>query len=224
MYKIWCNIFKETKLWCSIDKFGIFRGTINLPFKDENENIKLIERPDWRFNLKPHWDINPWVYSKDLIKNEPHMYQGLVALDDCPIEVGGFCVVPGSVDFIHNWCKENPQPELSYRGSIPGSHKLAADDIQIPYLQNVPLRKGEIVIFDSGQVHCNFSNYSNKMRLFQFIRMLPATLVSERKDKYAARIILKKYRGKYNLENITLTPLARKLIGLDQWYYIYING
>jgi len=125
--------------------------------------------------------------------------------------------VPGSAAFIHNWCKENPPPELSYRGSIPGSHRLVADDIQIPYLQNVPLRKGEIVIWDSGQVHCNFPNYSNKMRLFQFIRMLPATYASQRKDKYAAGIILKKYRGKYNLEDITLTPLARKLINLDLW-------
>jgi len=87
MYKIWCNIFKETKLWCSIDKFGIFRGTVNLPFKDASENIELRERPEWRFNLKPHWDINPWVYSKELNNNEPRKYQGLVALDNCPVEV-----------------------------------------------------------------------------------------------------------------------------------------
>lgn len=39
--------------------------------------------------------LNPWMYSEALTRNPKafHWYQGIVAIDDCPEDVGGFCCV-----------------------------------------------------------------------------------------------------------------------------------
>jgi hypothetical protein len=73
-----------------------------------------------------------------------------------------------------------------------------------------------MVIWNSSQLHCNFSNNSSKMRLHQFIRMLPATDQSVRKDRYSAPVILK--RAKFHkIEEIKLTELGKKLVGVSRW-------
>jgi ectoine hydroxylase-related dioxygenase (phytanoyl-CoA dioxygenase family) len=41
------------------------------------------------------------------------------------------------------------------------------------HTQRIPLRKGEMVIWNTAQAHANFANYSNKLRLIQFVRMMP---------------------------------------------------
>ncbi len=130
IYKVFCHIFGEKRLWCSIDKWGIFRGTKGLKFEDDAGHIIEMDRPDWRYQLRPHWypffpesnfirDVNPWVHVKQMQAKEWPMYgvlvphagsndsnQGLVALDDCPEEVGGFQTVPGSANYLPLWCKD----------------------------------------------------------------------------------------------------------------------
>jgi hypothetical protein len=116
--------------------------------------IVLTERPDWRYQLRPHWDVNPWVYCKQVKAGEWKMYQGLVALDDCPEEVGGFQVlfqltsthkktVPGSANFLPTWCSEHKAPSMRAH-----SEPVPLSDPMVKYFQRVPLRKGEMVIWD----------------------------------------------------------------------------
>jgi len=85
------------------------------------------------------------------------------------------------------------------------------------YLQKVPLRKGELVIWDTGQVHCNFANYSNHPRLYQFIRMLPATQENQDEDKFSPRRIMKEKKYRDIDFSIITDPIGRKLVGLDEW-------
>ena len=142
LYKLYAHIFNETKLYCSIDNWGLFRGTKGLTFTreyfetwknekiakrkfyeekffEENgfappppdfpnfENYNIVEhdthvvmdRPDWRHNLKPHWDLNPWRFHEENTKNETQLFQSLVALVDCT-DNGSFSCVPGSHTFI----------------------------------------------------------------------------------------------------------------------------
>ena len=161
------------------------------------------------------------------------MYQSLVALEDCPEEVGGFYNTPGCIPFLKTWVSERRIPHRKWV-----SHRIPVDDPMVKYLQKVALRKGtergrkkvkerlthypivgEMVIFNTGQMHCNFPNTSNKCRLFQFIRMLPATIESQNKDRYAPRRIMaeKMYRHIDLNATVQLTPLGRKLVGLDAW-------
>jgi len=95
IYDIYCHLFQRKDLWCNIDNWGLFRGTKDLLFKDGDKEV-IMDRPDWRHNLKLHWDYNPWTLQKWMDKGDPELYQGLVALSDCPCEVGGFMAVPGS--------------------------------------------------------------------------------------------------------------------------------
>jgi ectoine hydroxylase-related dioxygenase (phytanoyl-CoA dioxygenase family) len=70
----------------------------------EAEAVKTtVDRPDWRWNLHPHWDWNPWVYQAMVDRGLPRMYQGIIALDDCPEEVGGHVTIPGSAAYLPHW-------------------------------------------------------------------------------------------------------------------------
>jgi len=197
----------------SVPKWGIFRGTKDLPFKNKFGDITYMDRPDWRHQLRPHWDLNPWIHCRDLERGDWPLYQALVALVDCPEEVGGFQTVPGSAKYLPTWCAEH-KPLWKNR-----SMQIPEDDPIRKYFQHIPLRKGEIVIFDGAQAHCNFANYSPKMRLFQFIRMLPAFKTCEDKDRFAPLRIIQQYPEKFETwkSEIKLTPLGRKLVGLDVW-------
>jgi len=214
IYKVFCEIFGETKLWCSIDKWGFMRATKDLLWLDDEGRPCKIDRPDWRKSLLPHWDCNPWVYVQMLHRKEPNMYQGLVALEDCPVEVGGFLSTPGCIRFLKTWTEERKTPHKKWI-----SHRIQINDPMVNHLQKVPLRKGELVIFDTGQLHCNFENNSSKYRLFQFIRMMPATRMSRDKDRFSPTRAMedKMYRHIDLNKTIKLTPLGRRLIGLDDW-------
>jgi hypothetical protein len=106
----------QTKLWCTIDKWGLMRGSKDLVWRQgtsrapsaadeasvETETM-TVDRPDWRWNLHPHWDWNPWVYQAMVDRGLPRMYQGIIALDDCPEEVGGHITIPGSAAYLPHW-------------------------------------------------------------------------------------------------------------------------
>jgi hypothetical protein len=70
IYKVFCEIFGEHRLWCTIDKWGVMRGTKNLQI---NGNVE--DRDQWRYELKLHWDANPWLLCEELKKGAPQRYQ-----------------------------------------------------------------------------------------------------------------------------------------------------
>lgn len=141
----------------------------------------------------------------------PHLYQGIIALADCPEEVGGFMCVPGITAFLPQWVKERaPVHDKWLLVRVPD------DDPMLGYVQKVPLRKGEMVIWDAGQAHGVFPNQSNKMRLYQFVRMMPAMKECEERDRFAARVVCNKY-AQFDIASVPLTALGRKLVGLDEW-------
>ena len=44
----------------SIDRFGIMRGTVDVPTQQADGSVRLENQPQWRQNLVLHWDMNPW--------------------------------------------------------------------------------------------------------------------------------------------------------------------
>ena len=189
------------------------------------------ERPDWRYALKAHWDLNPWVYTEQIEEGTPRMFQSLVALADCPEAVGGFITLPGCTRYLKTWCKERHCPTKGWHGmrleEIPLETKqpLTAEEDQklVDMFQKVPLRRGQMVIFDSGQLHANFANYSDQLRLIQFIRMMPATEFCRNRDKFSAPRIIKDYPKVFTprfIEEVLpseLDPTALKLLNIIPW-------
>eukprot|EP01117_Protostelium_nocturnum_P017202 TRINITY_DN6970_c0_g1_i1.p1 TRINITY_DN6970_c0_g1~~TRINITY_DN6970_c0_g1_i1.p1 ORF type:complete len:355 (-),score=100.96 TRINITY_DN6970_c0_g1_i1:108-1172(-) len=216
IYELFQHIYQgENKLWISIDKWGVMRGTKNLRMVDAEGKENWVEREDWRSELKMHWDLNPWLYVNEVEKEGHHpMYQGLVALVDCPEEVGGFLCVPGSTPFLSEWTKHKQATHMK-----PLSIRVPEDDKMIEFKQKVTLRKGQMVVWDSGQAHANFANRGDQCRIYQFIRMAPACEKCKERDRFLAPNVLAQdhYTEEVRKKGVQFTSLGRKLAGLEPW-------
>ena len=150
---------EEKDLIVNVDAWGVMRPSIG--------------HPEYRYNLSPHFDINPWNYLEDLEKSESnntgyHMYQGVLHLNG-DIGAGGFCVVP-------KCCGKNFKQWIEHIGekrNDRNSYHPSENDPIYKCLQKVRLRPGCIVIWDSSGCHANYPNSSHSMRIVQYIKMMP---------------------------------------------------
>lgn len=201
LYKVFCNLYGRKDLLTSIDHWGLMRGAVN------KETGQL--RSDWRYQLKPHFDVFPWSYVKE--DKVPKMYQAIIAIDDCSEEVGGFAGVPGSAPYLEKWCSLKKEPSSKgkhvRRNHYPGEKSDIAKN-----MQHFPLRKGDVVIFDSGTCHANFPNNSTRSRHIQFVRMCPNEPECIARDQYVAPRSIKDHGPIPS--NVKLSKLAQQLCGL----------
>uniref|UniRef100_A0A7S3ZEG5 Phytanoyl-CoA dioxygenase n=1 Tax=Lotharella globosa TaxID=91324 RepID=A0A7S3ZEG5_9EUKA len=124
--------------------------------------------------MKLHWDTDLFQYFKDLDEGKKRRYQGILAIDNCPESVGGFCAVPGSHQAVREWLQ---------RGNKPYRNKLVPEgDIMHNHVQRFPLRKGDMVIWDFALAHANFENRGKNLRLIQFIRMMPEGTLADNRN------------------------------------------
>ena len=169
---IYSTLYKTERLWTSVDVWGLTRPTI---MPDGSQ------RKDWE--SKPlglhtdHVDLS----NSDHTDGKYAIFQSLVALVDCPEEVGGFCCVPGSANELSKWVLDSRAiaqarhtKPWKYSDGFWGKVVPAQDEMQ-KRIQRVPLRQGHFVIWDSRTAHGNFSGHSAKARIVQYIRMQPAT-------------------------------------------------
>lgn len=140
-------IWGRVDLWTSFDRLGV-----KLPGHEESYALPL------------HVDQNP------LIHPGFRTVQGVVALDDCPVERGTFVGVPGSRFIFSDYGRFAPPRgefvELVHTDPIAETLKENA--------QPLPLRAGHIVSWDSRTTHANTENKSNKTRYVAYIAAGPA--------------------------------------------------
>lgn len=129
IHEVFTGIFDEQRLHVSIHNWGVQRGAKH--------------NPKWAVCLKPHWDLNPWRYVEDIKEGFDPGYQGLVALTDQNLETGCHMTLPGFIRFAPQWCRERRLNDIM---TSRRSHRAADDDPVLPYMQAIPLRKGEMVI------------------------------------------------------------------------------
>ena len=87
-------------------------------------------------------------------------------------------------------------------------------------MQRIPLRQGEMVIWNYGQCHATTKNFSDRMRLMQYIRMFPAKQKYIKRDKYSAQEVLAKYKKEIDIHQILggdIDERMLRLLGLEQW-------
>jgi hypothetical protein len=145
----------QKQLIVSMDGWGVMRPSIG--------------HPEYRNNLDPHLDVNPWDYKNEVLK----MYQGVLHLNG-DIAAGGFCIVPKCCgDNFNKWVKT-----LGYKKHDRHSYYPYETDPLFKRLQKVSMKPGTMVIWDSSCVHANYPNTSyDSMRIVQYIRMMPASSV-----------------------------------------------
>mmetsp|Transcript_55454 Transcript_55454/g.104155 ORF Transcript_55454/g.104155 Transcript_55454/m.104155 type:complete len:445 (-) Transcript_55454:92-1426(-) len=210
VYQAFSGIWGEHRLHVSVDKWGLARGA-----KD---------KPRWRVGLKPHWDVNPWQCVRDLDSGMDPGYQGVIALRDQDLETGCHLTLPGCARFIRQWCKERKLESVS---TSLKSFRAAEDDPILSYMQPVPLRQGEMVIWSCAQLHGSTHNRSDKMRLAQYVRMFPAREAGvanvdfDTRDGFSCTRVLSRCLKKGELTQKDVDefedPLSRRLLGLDVW-------
>ncbi len=140
-------IWGRVDLWTSFDRLGV-----KLPGHEESYALPL------------HVDQNP------LIHPDFKTVQGVLALDDCPVERGTFVGVPGSRSVFDEYKHFAPERgefvELNYSDHVA--------DILQKNMQPIPLRAGDIVSWDSRTTHANSENKSNDIRYVAYVAAGPA--------------------------------------------------
>lgn len=159
LYLHFCLIWNSPYLWTSFDRLGI-----KTPSGESSVGLDL------------HVDQNPMVHP------DFTTIQGVLALDDCPVERGTFAVVPGSIEYFSEY-KQFIKP--GYRGEFVPLEDSYLRDYLSRYQQLIPLKKNCLVSWDSRTTHANSSNKSEKNR---YVCYVSAGLAKEdRQDLIALR-------------------------------------
>jgi len=208
IYEAFVAIFSERRLHVSVDNWGISRGA-----KDNSK---------WINALAPHWDLNPWRYVEEVEKNIDPGYQGLVALTDQNLETGCHMTLPCCTQFAKQWCRER---KLASVAKSRKSHRPSKDDPVLRYMQPIPLRKGEMVIWSWGQLHGSTASCSHNVRLHQYIRMYPSPEADrgdhyENQDRFGCARIIRKSIADGDLTQSdldTLDSFSKRLLSIESW-------
>ncbi len=195
VHQAFTEIWNNEKLWVSFD-----RASMNPP-----------ERDDWKFpGPYLHWDMS--------LDNMPVTLkvQGVLYLADTPSNQGAFTCIPGFHRKLEAWLDSLPDDQN------PQHIVRDYQDQSVPIAGNA----GDLVIWHSALPHGSSPNSAERPRIAQYITMSPAP--NDGKDTSESRVtgwkerltgLGKNQKEKENNEGKTaeLTPLGKKLLGLDPW-------
>jgi hypothetical protein len=198
LYDAFVDVWDDEHLWVTID-----RANLNTPNKRGRVFAGFI-----------HTDVDT------TLDPLPVNVQGVLSLVDVDGDTGGFQCVPELFRTLEDWKKRQPEGRDGFRPDI--------EDMEV---YPVPMKPGDLLIFNSLLAHGIRPNTSeNKVRMAQYIAMTPAAeenqeLREHRVESWKERRAPEGFafpgdpreweRTKY--ETAVLTPLGRKLLGLDSW-------
>ena len=161
-----------------------------------------------------------WVTIDRANLNFPVNVQGVLALENQTDEnMGGFQCVPELYRDFHTWKLTQPKDRDKFKPDITGFNPV-----------KVKMEAGDLLIFNSLLAHGIRLNKSDKVRIAQYISMMPAEedniqLRNWRIDSWKNRIAPEGYafpgdprkfeQKKY--QTAKLNELGKKLLGLQDW-------
>ncbi len=187
-------------------------GTEKLWVTIDRANLNLPMRPGHEYKGFIHWDYDP--------ETRPQNVQGVVALANQEDEnMGGFQCVPELYRTYDDWKKTQPEDRDRFKPAVTGFD-----------IVKVPLQTGDLLIFNSLLPHGIRPNRSNKVRVAQYISMMPA----EEDNDALRRWRIESWRERRAPEGFAfpgdprrweqtkyktaeLSPLGKKLLGLETW-------
>lgn len=200
IYQAFVEILGTHRLWVSMD-----RACMKPP--------RHPDHPEYDHRGFIHWDADT---SRLPI---PFGVQGVLALTNTAADQGGFQCVPGMHRNLEEWI-----------ATQPADRNPRVPDLTGRTVQAIPMRAGDLLIWDRLLPHGNGHNVSNRPRLAQYITMYRAR--EEDREARDRRIRLWRERlcpggppfpgDPRRLEELhgttaELSPLGRKLLGLDLW-------
>jgi hypothetical protein len=167
-------------------------------------------RPGYAEPYGIHWDHNPWDAGK-------RMFQGVLALTETTADQGGFCCVPS---LLHDRAAWPTTPAEVNNGEEEWLADTAGREIV-----HVAAQPGDLVVWDSRLAHGNSKNLGTRPRLAFYVAMgsfgdkaRDASVESWRSGRCVPW--WRKRHGYARIEPwppASLTPLGRRLLGLDDW-------
>jgi hypothetical protein len=208
LHQVFSEILGTEKLWVSFD-----RCNMKPPARPEH--------PEYDHKGFMHWDMD--------VSNPPFSFrgvQGVLYLTDTAANQGGFQCIPGAHKLLDEWMFAR-KPEERNRGL----------DMEAMGLTATPIvgKAGDLVIWDTRLPHGNGHNTSDRPRLAQYISMhrAPQPPLSEEQEARRQERIRQwrehaaprnrtfpgdeRWEEERNGATAELTPLGRKLLGLDFW-------
>jgi ectoine hydroxylase-related dioxygenase (phytanoyl-CoA dioxygenase family) len=201
LHEIFRAIHGTDGLWVSIDRVGL-KPPVN-PGHPEYDHQGMI-----------HWDTDLTNYP-----DIPFHVQGVVALTDTEPNMGGFQCIPETYHDLPGFLATQTPEKIKSRNPDYTGYAITRPR----------LAAGDLLIWTSLLLHGNGHNTSTKPRLCQYISMNPASDDPERRK---GRINAWKTntpppspafpgdpRGieQRRADPARLTPLGRRLLGLDLW-------
>ena len=206
IYQAFTEILGKERLWVSIDRACL--KPPRHPAHPEYDNKGFI-----------HWDADT---SKLPL---PYSVQGVLYLADTDIDQGGFQCVPSLFRRFDEWLTTQPADRDRYSPDLTGFQ-----------IEPIPGKAGDLLIWNRLLAHGNGHNVSKRPRFAQYISMFEADPRTSAADGWGGdreeRIRQWRERMPPNARwapgdprqwehthcpPAELTPLGRKLLGLDLW-------
>ena len=200
VHEIFGEVHGTEQLWVSIDRTNLKPPAD--PAHPEHDHKGFI-----------HWDTDTSKYPE-----VPFRVQGVLALTDTAADMGGFQCIPEIYRELGAWIARQPA------NRDPRRPDLAGHAISKP-----AMKAGDLVIWTTLLPHGNGHNVSDRPRLAQYITMNPAEesnadLRETRINCWRKNLPMpaKAFPGdsrgiEQGKPPAELTPLGRKLLGLDRW-------
>lgn len=194
------------------DAFVDIWGTENLWVTIDRANLNFPMKPGFEYKGFIHWDYDP--------EEKPVNVQGVLALEDqLDEEMGGFQCIPELFRNYDEWKLTQPADRNRFLPDTSGFEPT-----------KVKMEAGDLLIFNSLQPHGIRPNRSNKVRIAQYISMMPAEEYNEalkawRIQSWKERKAPEGYAFPGDPRNweqtryptAELNELGKKLLGLESW-------
>ena len=196
LYEAWSTIWGRSDLWVDVNSCRV-----TPPWSAGRADALAIH-----FDVDPHDTTQQWN-------------PGLVALTDAPAGHGGFRCVPSLFRDHDRWPTAWPAPTDPLAALYPAT--LRADD----EIVQVPLDKGDVLIWDSHLPHGTVRNGGTSPRAVFYLQMhppgTPADLDERLDDIDIGRappwVRSKIGHDRLDRHDVALTALGRRLLGAEPW-------
>ena len=202
---------QERKIY---ESFVDIWGTEKLWVTIDRANLNFPIRKNFEYKSFIHWDYDP--------DTKPQNVQGVLALEDqTDLSMGGFQCIPWLYKNYNLWKKYQPKNRDRFKPDVSGLEDQ---------IVKVPLEAGDLLIFNSTLPHGIRPNYSNKVRIAQYISMMPAEeenldLRNWRINSWKNRVAPEGHAfpgdprkwEQIKYKTAKLNYLGEKLLGLKSW-------
>eukprot|EP00005_Dracoamoeba_jomungandri_P004365 CAMPEP_0174258398 /NCGR_PEP_ID=MMETSP0439-20130205/7392_1 /TAXON_ID=0 /ORGANISM="Stereomyxa ramosa, Strain Chinc5" /LENGTH=376 /DNA_ID=CAMNT_0015341883 /DNA_START=92 /DNA_END=1222 /DNA_ORIENTATION=- len=193
VHKVYSYLFGTEDLFINHDRMGMLRPTVGKnceekwrtagglhldmnPWSYLSDSDTVVQRNLAKLTYEVPNRLNHFIFENNQVHknmfNGLHI-QGVLNICDNYEEDGGFHCCPGFVHHFEQWAEElrnsKTESEAWKRNSVvfEPSHPFWN------YALRIPMRAGSMVVWDQRTPHGGNANYSDRMRVAQFIKMYP---------------------------------------------------